>query len=317
MNLFSILLAVSLLANPTKNTPPTRNTLTLTFVGDVLLDRGVRQHVEHTAAQLGIKDIAQAANLLFTHEVDKIFQQSDCVIANLECPATDIKSPIQKRFSFRADPSWLPILRKHGITHCNLANNHSIDQGRKGLISTLENLKAANITPIGAGKTMDEASRPVLLYNHPRKVYLLVSAQMVLENYPFLPQKPCVSQQNIQNLCTTIRKIKDNEPNSIVLVSLHWGTEHTPRPVPQQRMQARQLIDNGADALICHHTHTLQTIEKYHNKYIFYSIGNFIFDQHKPINTKTVIVQFQITSTNLNCKTITCEIKNCVPHITH
>ena len=82
-----------------------------------------------------------------------------------------------------------------------------------------------------------------------------------------------------------------------------------------QRHEAHQLILAGADILICHHTHTLQTIETFRNKQIYYSIGNFIFDQQKALNRNACIVRLQITDNDLKTETIPIEIRQCTPYI--
>ena len=335
MSLSSILLAVSLTLESavcafsagagSNNSPlngetgenllPTSDTLSICFVGDVLLDRGVRKFVERRTAQFHLKDSSQAVNYLFTSRIDSLFRSSQLVVANLECPATEIKAPVYKRFNFRGEPTWLSVLHQHGITHCNLANNHSIDQGRKGLLSTIHHIQATGMIPFGAGKNQEEAQQPILLSNKPRKVFLLASVQMALENYPLLPNRPSVSQMTIEKLVKSIKTLKSKHPGCVVLVSLHWGAEHTSQPTAQQRMQAHNLIDSGADALICHHTHTLQTSERYKGKPIFYSIGNFIFDQTRPINTKAIAVQLKITKKNISTQTFPIQIQNCIPHL--
>jgi len=278
------------------------DTLSITFTGDLLLDRGVRQYVEH-----------RGIDYVFSPFVDSVFQSSDLVVANLECPATKIKQPAYKQFIFRAEPEWLPALKAHGITHLNLANNHSVDQGRRGLADTMKNIEEAGMIPVGAGDNMQEASRPVLLASVPRKVYLLSSLQMPLENFSYLPEKTSVSHEDIDSLLVRVRQLKVKDQQCYVIVSLHWGGEHTLKPVPQQCQQAHLLIDAGADALICHHTHTLQTIEQYKGKPIYYSIGNFIFDQQKPINTKACMVKVTITKESSHVETIPIEIRKCVP----
>ena len=278
------------------------DTLSITFTGDLLLDRGVRQYVEH-----------RGIDYVFSPFVDSVFQSSDLVVANLECPATKIKQPAYKQFIFRAEPEWLPALKAHGITHLNLANNHSVDQGRRGLADTMKNIEEAGMIPVGAGDNMQEASRPVLLASVPRKVYLLSSLQMPLENFSYLPEKTSVSHEDIDSLLVRVRQLKVKDQQCYVIVSLHWGGEHTLKPVPQQYQQAHLLIDAGADALICHHTHTLQTIEQYKGKPIYYSIGNFIFDQQKPINTKACMVKVTITKESSHVETIPIEIRKCVP----
>lgn len=278
------------------------DSLSITFTGDILLDRGVRQFVEH-----------RSVDKLFSPFVDSVFQSSDLVVANLECPATKIRQPAFKQYIFRAEPEWLQTLKAHGITHLNLANNHSVDQGRTGLADTKKNIQETGMIPVGAGDNMQEAAQPVLLASTPRNVYLLTSLQMPLENFSYLPDKTSVSHEDLDSLKTRVRQLKETDPCCYIIVSLHWGGEHTLRPVPLQRQQAHQLIDAGVDALICHHTHTLQTIEQYQGKPIYYSIGNFIFDQKKPINSKACMVKVTIKKESSHIETIPIVIRNCVP----
>ena len=278
------------------------DSLSITLTGDVLLDRGVRQFVEH-----------RSVDKLFSPFVDSVFQSSDLVVANLECPATKIRQPAFKQYIFRAEPEWLQTLKAHGITHLNLANNHSVDQGRIGLADTKKNIQETGMIPVGAGDNMQEAAQPVLLASTPRNVYLLTSLQMPLENFSYLPDKTSVSHEDLDSLKTRVRQLKETDPCCYIIVSLHWGGEHTLKPVPLQRQQAHQLIDAGVDALICHHTHTLQTIEQYQGKPIYYSIGNFIFDQKKPINSKACMVKVTIKKESSHIETIPIVIRNCVP----
>ena len=169
--------------------------------------------------------------------------------------------------------------------------------------------------PIGAGETMDEAAMPVLLATAPRNVYMLASLRLALENTSYLPGKPSVSQESFDSLVARVKDLKAHDPGCCVIVSLHWGAEHMLRPAVQQLSQAHQLIDAGADCLICHHTHTMQSIERYKGKSIYYSIGNFIFDQQRDINSRACMVQLTITSHDIEANTIPVIIKNCVPEV--
>jgi len=282
------------------------DTLTVTFTGDVLLDRGVRRTIEQHHGD---------ANCLFSPSVDSVFASSQFVVANLECPATTIKSPALKNFIFRGEPEWLQVLKEHGITHLNLANNHSVDQGRRGLIDTRDNVIKAGMVPIGAGNCMDQAVQPVLIATHPRNVYVLASLRLSLENFAYLPDLPCVSQESFELMEQRVRQLRQDDPHCCIVVCLHWGAEHMLRPAIQQATQAHRLIDAGADALICHHTHTMQTVEHYKGAPIYYSIGNFIFDQKRDINSHACMVQVAITSTTLEARTIPVVIKDCVPSV--
>ena len=212
------------------------SSLVITLTGDILLDRGVRQVIDK-----------HGIDQLFSPDIDSILQSSDVVVGNLECPATKIKAPVFKQYIFRAEPEWLSDLKRHGVTHLNLANNHSIDQGREGLLDTYQNVREAGIVPFGAGQNMQEAIQPVLLSDTPRRVWLVASLQLALENYAHLPDKPCVSQQNIDALCRQIAQLRKDDPRCYIIVSLHWGWENHVEVVPRQRYDAHQLIDAGAD----------------------------------------------------------------------
>ena len=289
MRSFSIALAVS---------------LTVVLTGDILLDRGVRQVIER-----------RGADHLFSPGVDSVLCSAQVVVGNLECPATKIEAPVFKRFIFRGEPEWLQTLHRHGFTHLNLANNHSIDQGREGLMDTRRNIQRAGMVPIGAGATMNEAVQPVLLAESPRRVYLVPSLRLALENYAYLPDQPCVSQEPMDSLLERVRMLKRADSTAIVIVSLHWGGEHTLQPVPRQRVEAHQLIMAGADVIVCHHTHTLQTVEEFRGKKIYYSIGNFIFDQAKPLNSRACMVRLNIKRDGFTVETVPIEILHCVPWV--
>ena len=87
-------------------------------------------------------------------ETADFLRSADVVVGNLECPATTVQAPAFKRYVFRGDPQWLDSLRAYGFTHLNLANNHSVDQGRQGLRDTRLNILKAGLIPIGADSTM-------------------------------------------------------------------------------------------------------------------------------------------------------------------
>ena len=302
----SIALVVSLLLSlsvSAADRPDNDSTLSVVLTGDILLDRGVRKAIE----QHGVDH-------LFSDGVDSVFHAAQIVVGNLECPATEIEAPVFKRFIFRAEPVWLEALQRHGVTHLNLANNHAIDQGRRGLLDTKENIVKAGMVPIGAGANMSEASEPVLLADQPRKVWLVPSLRLALENYAYLPDKPCVSQEPMDSLLQRVYHLRQQDSTAVIIVSLHWGAEHKLEPVPRQRMDAHMLIQAGADVLVCHHTHTLQTIEDYQGHMIYYSVGNFIFDQHKPLNSEACMVRLDITADSMAVTTIPVEIRQCVPY---
>lgn len=287
----------------------TRDSVTLLFTGDLLLGRDVGRVARY-----------QGGDYLFSSAIDSLFAKADGVIANLECPATTKGYPVNKQFIFNSDPNLLKVLKRHGITHLNLANNHSIDQGRTGLTDTYYNIINHGMIPIGYGDDAIMAAKPMLIkakdlrnniYRLPRPIYILSSLRLILENYSYLSNRPSVCEATITALCDTIQSIKQKEPTACIIVCLHWGAEHTLHPMVQQRHDARQLIDAGADAIIGHHTHTAQDVESYRNKPIYYSLGNFIFDLERPINQKGLVAKLVITKKEVKVKTISTITKKC------
>ena len=166
MRAYSIVLAVSLFCLYAQAVRDRQ--VTIIFTGDILLDRGVRKVIEK-----------HGADHLFSKAVDSVFHASDMVVGNLECPATKIKAPVQKQFIFRAEPEWLRVLRSHGITHLNLANNHTIDQGREGLMDTRRNKNPVphsdreiikTDTPVSMKEIRDQLSHIPPQINHLREI---------------------------------------------------------------------------------------------------------------------------------------------------
>ena len=182
-------------------------------------------------------------------------------------------------------------------------------------MDTRRNIQRARLVPVGAGATMDEAAQPVLLAESPRRVWLVPSLRLALENYAYLTDRPCVSQEPMDSLLDRVHRLKRADSTAIVIVSLHWGGEHTLQPVPRQRVEAHQLVMAGADVIVCHHTHTLQTVEEYRGKMIYYSIGNFIFDQSKPLNSRACMVRLNIKRDGFTVETVPVEIRQCVPYV--
>lgn len=274
------------------------------FAGDLLLDRGVRERIDH----LGVES-------LFDDSITSVFSQMDAVVVNLECPATKIKEPIHKKYIFRAEPEWISVLKNKGITHLNMANNHSMDQGRTGLVDTYQNIKNAGVIPIGYGENHDLACIPKLIASRPRNIYVFSSLQVPSENWVFLEDQPSICEASIDRLIESIQELRKKEPNAAIIVQLHWGIEHTLHPTIVQKQQAYSLIEAGVDLIIGHHSHTTQKIEVYNGKAIYYGLGNFIFDQKAKVNSEGILVQIEVTQDTIISSTNSYVIEKCKPMI--
>ena len=277
--------------------------LTIGFVGDILLDRGVREQME------------LEGQAHFYAQIQKEIPELDYLIGNLECPITSIHSPIYKKYVFRGDTTNTKYLRQMGITHLTVANNHSYDQGRKGLEATIQNLQKHHIRPMGYGKSLKTACEPTIIEEKAVKIILYSSVFLPLENWMPLENEYNVCQENYQVLAEKIRQTKVENPKAFVIVNLHWGTEHIKDASPYQRQQAHHLIDAGTDIIIGHHPHVVQPKETYKGKEIYYSIGNFIFDQRKPANQESLLVKVIIENNILKTEKNNYFIQNCKPKV--
>lgn len=282
---------------------PKEDTLDILFTGDVLLDRGVRPWIERKGAESLFEGVSAA------------FREADAVVVNLECPLTTRHTPVGKKFVFQADPSWAEGLRRAGITHAALANNHTIDQGRQGLTDTYHALREAGITPLGYGRTMEEQAAPIVVRKGKVEVALFNAIPLPIENWPHAEGKPDVCRASVRRLASVIRKYKAAHPRTFVVAILHWGTEFQPHPDMQQRYDARLLVEAGTDAIVGHHPHVVQPVDSIGSAPVFYSLGNFVFDQSHPATQKAAMALLHFTSTGLKFETIPIEIRRCRPQM--
>lgn len=256
--------------------------LSVIFGGDVMLDRGIRMQI----SRQGMSH--------FTDGLMPEISKADYTIINLECPATEIVAPLTKKYVFRAEPAWLTDLREAGITHGILANNHSYDQGRAGLVSTAKNLELAGITPIGFGQTQTSACAPVVLLKNGMEVAVFSSVTLPLEGWMYLHDSPGMCQASIEDLVQSVSLYRAAHPASFIVVTLHWGIEYQSTPTPVQREQAKALVTVGTDLIIGHHPHVVQTYERINGKPVFYSIGNLIFDNPRTITHRGILVKLTL-----------------------
>lgn len=277
--------------------------LSICFTGDVLLDRGVREQIEKKGISYIFEDVAP------------LFKSSDATIINLECPVTKRVSPINKKYIFRGDPEWLTALQESGITHAALANNHSMDQGRSGLEDTYKHLTEAGIISVGYGKNTKEANKPVFISKNGIDVAIFNSVTIPLENWVYLEDRPSINQATVDVLAEEIKRLKVDRTDCYIIVILHWGIEFQKAPTIKQRKEAYQLIDAGTDVIIGHHPHVLQKEELYNDKPIFYSLGNFVFDQTNPDSKKSMIVKINFKKNGVTINKYPVIINNYRPEL--
>jgi poly-gamma-glutamate synthesis protein (capsule biosynthesis protein) len=83
-----------------------------------------------------------------------------------------------------------------------------------------------------------------------------------------------------EEIAKIVKKVRESNPGKFLIVLLHWGQEYQLKSSISQQSLSHKLIDEGADLIVGSHPHVVQEIEEYKGKLIFYSLGNFIFDQY-------------------------------------
>ena len=229
-------------------------------------------------------------------EVSPIFREADAVVVNLECPLTDTISPVNKKYIFHADARWAKDLRKAGITHAAMANNHTNDQGRRGIQATAQHLTDAGITPLGYGRNFKEQMTPVLIEKDGIRVAIFNATTLTIENWCRIDDKPGIAQPTEKELLDEIGDFQHKNPDTHIVVVLHWGVEFQPCPGIRQRALAHRLSEAGVAAVIGHHPHILQPIDTIGKMPVYYSIGNFVFDQNIPKAKESMIARLTFHS---------------------
>lgn len=230
-------------------------------VGDVMLGRGVTDEPQPFGA---------TASLL---------RRADVAVGNLECvlaPSSTPRTPgkIGSPAPLRADPSRAAHLRRAGFDVLGLANNHTFDLGASGLIDTVARLRAAGIAAAGVGPDAEAALEPVI-----RQVDGLRLAFLAFNGVPDEKNDGdwVRATWDVERAEAAVTAAHDGV--DAVIVSIHWGYEYETRVDPAQRDAAQALLRAGADLVIGHHPHVVQTFEVSDGRCVAYSLGNFVFDQ--------------------------------------
>ncbi len=282
---------------------------TFLAVGDIMLSRNVAGTIKKANDPLlpflGMKEV---------------FNSVDFSFGNLESliSGKDHFNP-SGSLVFNAPQAYTKGLSEFNFKALTLANNHALDQGEEGLFYTLDFLDSLNIKHTGAGKTLSEAFKPAIVENDGIKICFIGTSYASINDSGKTTNNFVARIDDLQNLQSSISNLKLT--CDFIVVAMHAGVEYQTYPNQSQKDFAHASIDAGADMIIGAHPHWVQTIEKYNDsppypyckkssqeneitikegqkyqsldlgngcggKYIFYSLGNFIFDQEWSRETK-------------------------------
>ncbi|MBZ9572418.1 CapA family protein [Patescibacteria group bacterium] len=247
---------------------PSSGAITLIFVGDIMLDRGIEYMVKNHGD----------GNYEFPFlKIADFLKKADILFGNLEGPISNKGKKVGSIYSFRADPKAVEGLTYAGFDILSVANNHIFDYGKVAMEDTFLNLKKAGIEYVGGGFTETEAHSPIIKEVDKTKIAFLAYTNLGSKYWEAKGNNSGIAWLNKEKMEKDI-KIAKNQAD-IVVVSIHTGREYQAKPNLIQKYSSHLFIDAGADLVIGHHPHVIQEIEKYKNNYIAYSLGNFVFDQ--------------------------------------
>ena len=247
--------------------------------------------------------------------ITEVLRRADIAFGNLETPVSERGTPIDKWINMRMRPALLADVVGMGVDIVTLANNHMWDFGEVAFNDTLGHLRARQLPYVGAGRDLDEAWRAEVLPLGELNIAFLgatstlgpgsaaaegrpgVAPIQVSESYHLDPpasleqpgSAPYVFtrawREDLERAIAAV-KVARSQADFVVL-ALHWGVPPFWRPRFQDGLADYQievghaLIEAGADVIVGHHPHSLQEVEVYRGKPIFYSLGNFVFHHNQ------------------------------------
>lgn len=240
--------------SPYQAPEPEDSSIKVLVTGDMMLDRNVRRIIN----TIGFGE--------FFSGIRTLVQDADIAIVNLEGPFTtfpsvtaDLKS---KELVFTFDPALSPALAELGFDVMGLANNHTYNFGKVGLEQTRRYIGSSGMLYYGDPFNKDEISTVIIKNN------IRIGLVGFHEFY----------YTGFENVLFEIARLR--EEVDVLIVTPHWGIEYQKEPTPKMVEWAHQFIHNGADVVIGAHPHIVGDIEGYQGKKIYYSLGNFVFDQY-------------------------------------
>ncbi len=241
--------------------------VTLSFAGDIMLDRGVRNSV--------IKNFGNDYSALF--EKLKTLKDSDIAFANLEGPASDKGVDLGNLYSFKMDPAVITALAGAGIDVLSVGNNHALDFGRVAYADTLARLKENEILFTGGGNNKIEAETPAIIEKYGIKIGYIGFSDKGPEDMQAETEKAGILSANNPRFDEIIKNAAAKV--DYLVVYLHFGEEYQDKHDTRQEYLAHKAADSGAKIIIGSNPHVVGDTEVYKHSYIAYSLGNFIFDQ--------------------------------------
>ena len=253
-------------------------TVNISFAGDVTLGSEEKKRDQDTSF---VQTAARVGYAYFFEKVKDFFASDDLTIVNLEGVLSDSSKGenTKKTYRFRGSPEYTEILKLGNIEVASIANNHTMDFGKRGYADTEAALQAAGLGCFG--------NKTVYIYEKQG----VKIAFFALNSTAFYGNRKWARAE--------IPRLKNEEGVDAVVFVVHAGAEYSKKRTDLQEDYAHTAIDMGADLVVMHHPHVVQGLEIYKNRTIVYSIGNFCFGGNKDVRAiETMVLKAELTFTD-------------------
>ncbi|HEX4807959.1 MAG TPA: CapA family protein [Bryobacteraceae bacterium] len=280
MNVYSAvfaLLTITLLFSCSRPAAPVKQEINppynrLLFAGDVMFSREVRRDL-----------LASHDPAMPFRKIAPILRAADISFINLETPFSDQGPYYEHGLIFHAAPQFIAGLELAHVALASTANNHARDCGPHGVMFTVNWLRAHGIQPVGSSESAEQTHKGVVLVRKGiRFGFLGYTYDQSNGNWRDVDDRIALTDEAaMRRDVQALRKGCD-----VVIVSMHNGIEYMPRPNAKQISFAHAAINAGATLVVGHHPHVTEPTECYRGGEIFYSLGNFVFDQYQRVETQ-------------------------------
>ncbi len=251
-----------------------------------------------------------------SNNVISLLKEGDAVLGNLETTLATKGYPAAKSVILRTrDDSIIEDFKQMNLKILSLANNHTMDFGFEGLFETIQVLDKHNIAHTGAGKNLEKALKPVILQVGDLNIAFIACSSHLISHSIARDDRPGIvplrfnikvevygrdqqesvvqavnimteaDKEDLNNLIMVIDELRNK--TDLIIASTHWNSPIQPLLPPRrpwgdfQCEVAHKLIDSGVDVIMGHGPHVLQGIEVYKKRFIFYSLGHFIYHTNR------------------------------------
>lgn len=228
-----------------------------------------------------------------------LLYEADLAVGNLECTLAVQGQPLDKGYLIRAHPDQGQMLLAGSLDLVTVANNHALDFGQAALDETLVTLDELGIAAVGAGPSDDpsRAHRPALFTLNGVRVAVLAFAAARWDGSVDVPVTDHLAWARPEAVQADVQAA--GEQADVVIVLLHAGTEYAVEPSADQVAVAHAAIGAGADLVVGHHPHVTQTVERYGQGLIVYSLGDAVFDIPRPAAMQGHLLRVHVTRQGL------------------